>query len=600
MEKSDEPGAEAATQETEPATDGFSALGIDPALIAELTALGYEEPTAIQREAIPPLLTGRDVLGQAATGTGKTAAFALPLLNRIGRQSADRRPIRGLILVPTRELAMQVAEAVHRYGRGLGIRVLPIYGGQAMRLQLRALERGVDVVVATPGRALDHLHRGTLNFDAVQTVVLDEADEMLDMGFADELEEILAAIPAERQTALFSATMARRILEIAKRHLREPVRVTIAAETVAKGEAPRVRELAYVVQRRHKAAALARVLDMEAPTSVIVFCRTRIEVDELTETLGGRGYSAEALHGGLSQEQRDRVLRRFRDGASEILVATDVAARGLDIEHVSHVVNFDVPSSPDAYVHRIGRTGRAGREGVAVTLAEAREHRLLRNIEQHTKRKISIESVPTVHDLRARRLDLTRAALEEALEGGGLDAYRRVVEALAEEHDVLDLAAAAVKLADKARDGAAADEEEIPAVAAPPPPRWEAPRTAGPRPFARAQGPRGAGEQRPFLAAGRGPGDERPTPPPRGFSDGRDVAKIYIGVGRAAGIRPADLVGAIANEARINSRDIGAIDIADKFSLVEVPGAIADGVIAALRGTTIRGKKVTVRRDRGK
>jgi ATP-dependent RNA helicase DeaD len=429
------------------------------------------------------------------------------------------------------------------------------------------------------------------------------------MGFADELEEILAAVPGERQTALFSATMARRILEIAKRHLREPVRVTIAAETVAKGEAPRVRELAYIVQRRHKAAALARVLDMEAPTSVIVFCRTRIEVDELTETLGGRGYSAEALHGGLSQEQRDRVLRRFRDGASEILVATDVAARGLDIEHVSHVVNFDVPSSPDAYVHRIGRTGRAGREGVAVTLAEAREHRLLRNIEQHTKRKISIESVPTVHDLRARRLDLTRAALEEALEGGGLDAYRRVVEALAEEHDVLDLAAAAVKLADSARDGAAADEEEIPAVA-PPPTRQD-----GPQPFMRARGAREPREPRPFLAAGRGPGGERPsgerpggerpsgerpTPPARGFGDSRDVAKIYIGVGRAAGIRPADLVGAIANEARISSRDIGAIDIADKFSLVEVPGAIAEGVIAALRGATIRGKKVTVRRDRGK
>jgi ATP-dependent RNA helicase DeaD len=585
---------------TEPSGDGFSALGIDPALVAELTALGYEEPTAIQREAIPPLLAGRDVLGQAATGTGKTAAFALPLLHRIGRAGSERRPIRGLILVPTRELAMQVAEAVHRYGRGLGIRVLPIYGGQAMRLQLRALERGVDVVVATPGRALDHLHRGTLNFDAVETVVLDEADEMLDMGFADELEEILAAVPGERQTALFSATMARRILEIAKRHLRDPVRVTIAAETVAKGEAPRVREVAYIVQRRHKAAALARVLDMEAPTSVMVFCRTRIEVDELTETLGGRGYSAEALHGGFSQEQRDRVLRRFRDGAVEILVATDVAARGLDIEHVSHVVNFDVPSSPDAYVHRIGRTGRAGREGVAVTLAEAREHRLLRNIEQHTKRKISIESVPTVHDLRARRLDLTRAALEEALEGGGLDAYRRVVEALAEEHDVLDLAAAAVKLADNARDGAA-DEEEIPAVAAPPT------RQNGPQPFMRPHGAREPREARPFLAAGRpGPGAgsdggfERPAPPPRGFGDGRDVAKIYIGVGRAAGIRPADLVGAIANEAHINSRDIGAIDIADKFSLVEVPGAIAEGVILALRGTTIRGKKVTVRRDRGK
>ncbi|HEY4441320.1 MAG TPA: DEAD/DEAH box helicase, partial [Candidatus Elarobacter sp.] len=480
--------------------------------------------------------------------------FALPLLHRIGPPSEGARRIRGLVLVPTRELAMQVAEAVHRYGKALDVRVLPIYGGQSLQLQLRALQRGVDVIVATPGRALDHLTRGTLKLDGVETVVLDEADEMLDMGFADELEAILAALPDERQTALFSATMPRRILEIAKRHLRDAVRVTIAREQPAKGEAPRVREVAYVVQRRHKAAALARVLDMETPASAIVFCRTRLEVDELTETLGGRGYGAEALHGGLSQEQRDRVLRRFRDGASEILVATDVAARGLDIEHVSHVVNFDVPSSPDAYVHRIGRTGRAGREGVAITLAEAREHRLLRNIEQHTKRKISIESVPTVHDLRARRLELVRSALEEALSSGGLEPYRRVVEVLAEEHDVLDLAAAAVKLADAARDGAA-DEEDIPAVEA-----------------ARPKAPRAA--------------------------PSADVARIYIGLGRQAGVRPADLVGAIANEARIPSGEIGAIEIADRFSLIEVPAAAVNGIIAALRTTTIRGKPAKARRDR--
>src|SRR6185437_8756494 len=264
-------------------------------------------------------------------------------------------------------------------------------------------------------------------------------------------EAILEEVPSERQTALFSATMAPPIRAIANRHLREPVLVHIARERVAPGETPRVREVAYVVQRRHKVAALARVLDMEAPTSAIVFCRTRTEVDELTETLGARGYRAEALHGGLSQEQRDRVMRRFRDGASELLVATDVAARGLDIEHVSHVVNFDVPSSPEAYMHRIGRTGRAGRDGVAVTLAEARESRLLKNIEQFTKRKIVIESVPTVHDLRLRRLELMRIALEEALSDGNLDAYRHVIESLAVEHDVLDIAAAAAKLADEAR-----------------------------------------------------------------------------------------------------------------------------------------------------
>jgi ATP-dependent RNA helicase DeaD len=567
----------------------FLKLGLSPALAAAVTALGYEEPTDIQREAIPPLLAGRDVLGQAATGTGKTAAFALPLLQRIGTSNDGAQAIRGLILVPTRELAMQVAEAVHKYGRPLGVRVLPIYGGQAMQQQLRALKRGVDVVVATPGRALDHIRRGTLALDAVQTLVLDEADEMLDMGFAEDLEAILSAVPADRQTALFSATMAHAIRTIASRHLREPVRVTIAREHLAQGETPKVREVAYIVQRRHKVAALARVLDMEAPTSIIVFCRTRTEVDELTETLGGRGYRAEALHGGLSQEQRDRVMRRFRDGASELLVATDVAARGLDIEHVSHVVNFDVPQSPDAYIHRTGRTGRAGREGVAITLAEAREHRLLRNIEQVTKRKISIESVPTVHDLRTRRLELTRSSLEELLVSGKLDGYRSVVEALADQYDVLDVAAAAVKLADEAGEGGerANDEEEIPDAA--PLRRDERPRADR----SRKEGRREVRDQRPVR--GERPRHDRNSARRR---DGSDVTRLYVALGRNAGVRPADLVGAIANEAGIDSRDIGAIEITDRFSLVEVPDDAADDIIRALSGTTIRGKRVAARRDR--
>jgi ATP-dependent RNA helicase DeaD len=570
------------------AAGAFLALGLDPALVSAVTALGYEEPTDIQREAIPVLISGRDVLGQAATGTGKTAAFALPLLHRIttlADKDDDDRPVRGLILVPTRELAMQVAEAVHKYGRQRGVRVLPIYGGQAMQQQLRALKRGVDVVVATPGRALDHIRRRTLGLDTVEMVVLDEADEMLDMGFAEDLEAILSEVPETRQTALFSATMAPPIRAIANRHLRDPQLVSIERERVAPGEAPRVREVAYVVQRRHKVAALARVLDMEAPTSAIVFCRTRTEVDELTETLGGRGYRAEALHGGLSQEQRDRVMRRFRDGSSELLVATDVAARGLDIEHVSHVVNFDVPSSPDAYVHRIGRTGRAGREGVAITLAEAREHRLLRNIERITKRKISIESVPTVHDLRARRVEAVKGALEELIVQGDLERYRGVVEQLAEEHDVLDIAAAAVRLADEASDGGDTDDEEIPNV--PVLSKDERPRRDRPERSSRPERsdrPReGERESKPRRARARG---------------GADVARVFVGLGRKAGVRPGDLVGAIANEAGIDSRDIGAIEITDNFSLVEVPDDAAEEVIRALRGTKIRGKKVLARRDR--
>lgn len=539
--------------------NGFNELGLDPAIVSAVNALGYEEPTAIQREAIPALLSGRDVLGQAATGTGKTAAFALPLLQRIGKNDGDTRPIRGLILVPTRELAMQVAEAVHRYGRLFETRVLPVFGGQSMGQQLRGLRRGVDVVVATPGRALDHLRRGTLDLNAVEFLILDEADEMLDMGFAEELDAILESVPAKRQTALFSATMAPRIRAITKRHLTDPVHVTIAAEPVARDKKPRVREVAYLVQRQYKNAALARVLDIEDATSVIVFCRTRTEVDELTETLNARGYQAEEIHGGLSQEQRDRVLRRFREGKFEILVATDVAARGLDIEHLSHVVNYDVPASPDVYVHRIGRTGRAGREGVAVTFAELREQRLLRSIEQHTKRKIQIESVPTVHDLRARRLELVRESIEEALQTGELERYRYVIEALATQYDIVDVAAAAVKLADRPRE----QEDVIIPDVQPPAPQPTQKRAA----------------QKRTLAA-------------------KDIERIFVGLGRNDSIRPADLVGAIANEARINSREIGEIHIADRFSLIEVPASSAERIIKSLRHTTIRGKKLGARRDR--
>ncbi len=542
----------------------FASLGLDPALLSALTALGYEEPTAIQVEAIPPLLAGSDVLGQAATGTGKTAAFALPMLNRIGKRTEGPRGIRGLILVPTRELAMQVAEAVHKYGRVLDVHVLPIFGGQSLSVQFRALRRGVDVVVATPGRALDHLRRESLDLRNVEFLVLDEADEMLDMGFAEDLEAIVAALPKVRQTALFSATIAPRVRTLAKRYLTKPVSVTIANETAAPGKKPRVREVAYVVQRAHKAAALARIIDMEAPTSAIIFCRTRTEVDELTQTLGGRGYQAEAIHGGLSQEQRDRVLKRFREGTSELLVATDVAARGLDIDHLSHVFNFDVPSSPDAYVHRIGRTGRAGREGVAITLAEARERRLLHNIEMHTKRKIPVQNVPTVHDLRARRLERTQEMLTEVLEAQEFGAFRPLVESLAVSHDIFDIAAAAVSMLDRSRD----DDDVVDISSVP--------------------------QMQSSFGGGSGPSK------PRGnFAPLADATKIWLGIGRMDSVRPADIVGAIANEARISSRDIGAIDIADRFSLVEVPQSLAEGIITAMRGASIRGKKVTIRHDRG-
>jgi len=564
--------------EVEP-NPGFAALGLDPRLVEALAALGYEEPTPVQREAIPPLLAGHDVLGQAATGTGKTAAFALPLLHRVTPDADARSRTTALILVPTRELAMQVAEAVHKYGKSMGIRALPIYGGAAMEAQLRMLKHGVDVVVATPGRALDHIRRKTLRLDSVRTVVLDEADEMLDMGFAEDLEAILEATPAERQTALFSATLPPRIADIANKHLKDPVRVRIDREVVPAGSAPRVRQVAYIVSRAHKIATLGRVLDVEHPTSAIVFCRTRTEVDELTESLNGRGYRAEALHGGLSQEQRDRVMKRFRANTADLLVATDVAARGLDVQHVSHVVNYDVPSAAEAYVHRIGRTGRAGREGVAITLAEPREHRLLRNIEQQTRQKIEIAAVPTVADLRARRLELTRASLRETILAGDLDHFRVVVDSLAQEFDIMDVAAAAVKQAD-ARDGG--EEEEIPSVTV----RQERPAPRSGRD--RGPAPKGHADR----AAGPKRGRREPITPEW------NVARIYIGAGRNSKIRPADLVGAIGNEAGIDPRAIGAIQITDRFSLVEVPDEVADEIIGTLRAATIKGRRVPVRRDR--
>ena len=565
-------------------TTGFSGLGLDPRIVDALAALGYEEPTPVQREAIPPLLAGKDLLGQAATGTGKTAAFALPLLHVLTPSAEPRERLGALILVPTRELAMQVAEAVHKYGKAMGIVALPIYGGAPMETQLRALKRGVDVVVATPGRALDHIRRKTLRLDSVKVVILDEADEMLDMGFAEDLEAILSETPPERQTALFSATLPPRIADIANKHLKNPVRVRIDREIVPAGSAPRVRQTAYIVGRAHKIATLGRVLDVENPTSAIVFCRTRTEVDELTESLNGRGYRAEALHGGLSQEQRDRVMKKFRANTAELLIATDVAARGLDVEHVSHVVNYDVPTSAEAYVHRIGRTGRAGREGVAITLAEPREHRLLRNIEYLTKQKIEIATVPTVADLRSRRIEMTKTSLREMILGGELDQYRAVVDSLAQEFDIMDVAAAAVKMAD-AKEGA--DAEEIPSISL----RPERPASRHDReraPTLKAGSRRHEAAKAGGKSAAKG---KRITPE-------WDVARLYIGAGRNSSIRPADLVGAIVNEAGVDARAIGAIQITDRFSLVEVPDEIADGIIETLRATTIKGKRVPVRRDR--
>jgi ATP-dependent RNA helicase DeaD len=527
-----------------PEAAGFAALGLSPTLVSAVAALGYEEPTPIQREAIPVLIGGADMLGQAATGTGKTAAFALPLLDRLARNKAGRGKVRALVLVPTRELAMQVAEALHKYAKGSQLTVVPVYGGAPMDHQIRALRRGTEVVVGTPGRVLDHLRRRTLDLSLVDVLVLDEADEMLDMGFAEDIDAIVKETPESRQTALFAATFAPRIMSIAGRHLKNPKKVQIAQEKRAPGKLPRVRQVAFIVGKGQKIAALSRILDFESPKSAIVFCRTRLEVDELTDTLNAHGYGAQALHGGMVQKQRDRVMQLFRTEQADILVATDVAARGLDIEHISHVVNFDLPTAAEVYVHRIGRTGRIGREGVAITLLNPREQRFLQYVERLTKQKIEIGKLPTEADLRKRRLESAKETLRTRIAAGGLDEMRELIESLAQEFDIMDIAAAAVAIAN---DGA---EKAAPAG----------------------------------------------TPEMEEVSDrstGR-LTLLRISVGKEESIRPADLVGAIAGEAGIPSRVIGAIKIHDDYSLVEVPEELTERIIEALKRTKIRGNKVAV------
>ncbi|MFN8122376.1 MAG: DEAD/DEAH box helicase [Thermoleophilia bacterium] len=557
--------------------DGFAALGLRPETLAALEELGYEEPTPIQLQSIPPLIAGRDLVGQAATGTGKTAAFALPALEHIDPEirGRDVTPV-ALVLVPTRELAMQVSEAVFKYGSKMGVKAVPIYGGQPIGRQLQLLDRGVHVVIATPGRAVDHIGRGSLPLDDVKVVILDEADEMLDMGFADDIETILGATPEHRQTVLFSATLPPRINAIARRYQRDPVRIEIG-RAEAKAGKTLVHQRAYVVERAHKPAALARILDVESPGATVVFCRTRGEVDQLTATMNGRGYRAEALHGGMDQAARERVIARLRDGTAELLIATDVAARGLDIDVLTHVVNYDVPSAAESYVHRIGRVGRAGREGVAITLAEPREQRQLANIERLTRQPIATQSVPTVADLKARRLEQTVEALRVSLAADDLGEYSEILGRLTGEHNERTVALAAIRLVHQAG-GGTTDEVEIPDAAR----RFERrPRETRPR-DGRPAGP------------GRPSGRPQDRPRPGGPQDA--TGYLFVGLGRKAGVRPGDLVGAIANETGLEGRQIGPIRIAENFSVVGVPEGVVEDVIQVMRGAVIRGKRTTIRR----
>jgi ATP-dependent RNA helicase DeaD len=516
----------------------FQDLGLSDLTLRGIEQAGYDHPTPIQAQAIPVLLAGKDLVGQAQTGTGKTAAFALPIIDRLDPEVA--RP-QALVVCPTRELAVQVSEAIYGLGRARGIRVVPIYGGQPIDRQLRALRSGAQIVVGTPGRLLDHLRRTTLDVTDIRLVVLDEADEMLAMGFIEDIELILDALPEERQTALFSATMPPPIARLSRKYLREPQQVTIAAtqQTV-----PQIRQCYYEVHPNQKMEALARILDMETPGPTIIFCRTKRETDEVAEHLRARGYLAEALHGDMAQGERDRVMRRFRAGQVDLLVATDVAARGLDIETVTHVINYNIPWDVESYTHRIGRTGRAGREGDAITLVGPRERRQLRIIEHATGQRIMPVRLPTSADIAARRRELFKARIASALEAGDYEHFLVTVEELSSDYEPSEVAAAALKLL------------------------W-------------------AQEKRHVSAAPVVPELDGARPEP-------GMARIFITVGRAEGLRPTDLVGAIANEAGIPGHTIGAIDILDHCAFVEVPQEAADRVVKALQRTKIRGRRVRV------
>jgi ATP-dependent RNA helicase DeaD len=524
--------------ETPEVTVTFEELGLPPELLRAITDLGFEAPTPIQARAVPLLLAGRDLIGQAQTGTGKTAAFALPLIEKIDPSS---RATQGLVVAPTRELAVQVASGIHDLAKHRRLRVVSVYGGQPIDRQFRALREGGQIVVGTPGRLLDHLRRGSLTLDKVRLAVLDEADEMLDLGFLEDMEAILAGLPAERQLAFFSATMPPRIVALTKKFLRNPAHVSIESRgrTVST-----TRQAYYEVPPGKKLESLARVLDMETPGSTIVFCRTRQATNDVAEALDLRGYSSGALHGAMTQVERDRVMRLFRDGQIDLLVATDVAARGLDVDSVTHVINYDIPWDVEQYIHRIGRTGRAGRSGDALTLVEGRERRLLREIERMIGMPIIPARLPTAADIAARRRDLFKESLRETLVAKTFDGHLATVEELAGEFDAAEVAAAALYLLWKSQHGGpAAQAEEM-----------------------------AADSQQPEAG----------------------MTRLFVGLGREGGLRPGDLVGAISNEAGITGKSIGAIDILDRTAFVEVPTDSAEAVVAALNRTTLRGRKVKV------
>ncbi len=574
--------------------ESFADLGLSESLLKTLAEIGYESPSPIQAECIPILLDGHDMIGMAQTGTGKTAAFALPLMEQIDVKLTKPQ---ALILTPTRELAIQVAEALQSYAKNLpGFHVLPIYGGQSYTIQLKQLSRGAHVIVGTPGRVMDHLERKTLNLDNLKTMVLDEADEMLRMGFIDDVEWILERTPEKHQTALFSATMPEQIRRVAQKYLVEPREIKIKAATATVAA---IRQVYWQVSGMHKLDALTRILEVEEDfDAAIIFVRTKTATVELADKLNARGYAAAALNGDLNQQMRERVIEQLKSGALDIVIATDVAARGIDVPRVSHVVNYDIPYDTEAYVHRIGRTGRAGRTGNAILFVAPREIRMLRTIERATRQPIAPLTLPSRADVTNKRVADFKAKVAEVLNAEGLDFFANIVSQIAEEQNIgaEEVAAALAMMAQQGKPLQIAGEDPAPA-----------------RPASGERRPNSFGERdqsKPrFGDRGDKPrfddrdGDSRPrfedkprrTAPPAG-----DMVRYRIDVGRDHGVQVKDIVGAIANEAGIESRFIGRIGLYDESSTVELPAGMPAEAANALKRTRVRGVPINLRPDEGR
>ncbi len=524
----------------------FGDIELSKKVLAAVSDMGFEEPSPIQSQTIPLMMEGFDVVGQAQTGTGKTAAFGIPTIEKIKEGS---RHIQALVLTPTRELAIQIAEEFNKIGKYKRVKTLPIYGGQSIDRQIRSLKYGVQIVVGTPGRLLDHIRRGTIKLGNVKTLILDEADEMLDMGFIDDIEAIISQVNAEeRQTLLFSATMPEPIAKLAERYMDHPRRVTISRENLT---VPLIEQIYY--ETREKLEGLCRVLDAEETGKLIIFCRTKKGVDDLVASLQARGYRSDGLHGDLSQAQRDRVMKKFREGQLEILVATDVAARGIDIDDITHVVNYDIPQDHESYVHRIGRTGRAGKKGVAITFVEPREYRQLRLIERLAKTKILRRKLPSAADILERQKEVIKERLLKTLEKNRFEDYHMVLADILDDYDPVDIAAAALQLSVegyKEKD----EEEALDPIAS----RLE--------------------------NTGGAPG----------------MVRLFINIGRSQKLRPEDVVRAFASEADIPGNVIGVINIYDKFTFVEVPEDVAERVLSVMHRNTMKGYRISVEPAKGK